>query len=116
MDRFVKKFWLVGIAVLAAIVFVLGGCGQVMDSLNDNNENDSAFVAGTGITLSETSRVAGTEIDLNALAVVAPADATHQAIEWFVTDAGTTVVTVGAVAGGTVTPAAAGIVLLLTKN
>jgi hypothetical protein len=101
--------FIIAVAVLAA------GCEQTTDpGTTPGNENtgDGTFVAVTGITLWENSRIKNTTIDLNALAVVSPADATVQTIAWFVTDAGTTGVAAGAVVGGIVTPSAAGTLTL----
>jgi hypothetical protein len=111
-----------GLFLASAFVFVfaLAGCDQVMDAINDGNQNNEeeeeepAFVAVTGITLLEDSRVAGTEIDLNALADVTPENATVKTpIKWFVVDPGTTGVAQGSVADdGTITPSVAGTLTL----
>jgi hypothetical protein len=98
-------------------VLVLAGCDQVTDAIAGGNPDtgDETFVAVENITLSETSRVKNTVIDLNALAVVTPEDATNTDIEWFVLAEGTTVTGVATdavVAGGIVTPTAAGTLTL----
>jgi hypothetical protein len=112
-----------GLLLAGAFVFTfaLGGCEQVTDrssggnnNIGDNNQVvPPAFVAVTNITLKENSRVKGTTIDLNALAVVHPENATVKGpISWWVIDAGTTGVELEAVANGTVTPTTAGMFTL----
>jgi hypothetical protein len=64
-----KKFKLLGvwIAVLTAIVFVLSGCDQLVDSLSPTDDEDTVtFVAVTDITGLPTGEVVDAAIDLSA--------------------------------------------------
>jgi hypothetical protein len=122
MKELARKFWVFGIAALAAIVFALAGCDQLTDAITDGNNNteeeeeeEPGFVAVTDITLLKTSMVKNTPIDLNdpEVAVVSPEDATVKGpIAWYVIDAGTTGVGTGSVEGGTLAPTAAGTITL----
>jgi hypothetical protein len=107
-----------GFIIMAVLAMVFAACdtGGLSGVGNNNNTNTDDFTAVTAISLSANSRVKNTGIDLNALAVVNPPNATVQSpILWAVADAGTTGVSPGLVAGGTVTPTAAGTLTLSAR-
>jgi len=95
-----KKRLLFLAAALAVAMMVFTACGKSVN--NDNNGGQT--VAVTGVTLNQTTAtLALTDSPLTLVATVAPTDATNKTVSWTSSNAA-----VATVAGGVVTPVAAG--------
>lgn len=110
-----KTIYRFGLATIAALVLGAGFFACENPAGGGGNRSETEFVPVEGITLSETRWVKGTEIDLNALAVLSPPTASVNTIEWAVTNGSTTGVATGLVEDGKVTPAAAGTLTLAAR-